>query len=167
MVEWVLAVLGKGETYRRILYLLLAFPLGTAYFVLIVTGLAMGGGLAIIIVGIGILVLTMEGWLLLARFERELTIRLLGADVPPFSLPAPAGESWRQRIGRTLTDAVTWKSLAYLLVEFPFGIVSFTLVVVLFSVSLSLVAVPVAYVVKLAFGPQIPIVIDLGPFSRG
>jgi len=31
MVEQSLAVLTNGETYRRILYLLLAFPLGIAY----------------------------------------------------------------------------------------------------------------------------------------
>ena len=40
MVEQSLTVLTNGETYRRILYLLLAFPLGTVYFTLIITGLA-------------------------------------------------------------------------------------------------------------------------------
>jgi len=157
MIEQAWAILRDHRTYLRIAYLLLAFPLGTAYFILILTGLSTGGGLAVIIVGIGILVLTMEGWLLLARFERELTIRLLGAQVAPFSLAAPAGESWRQRVGRTLTDPMTWKSLAYLLVEFPFGIFSFTLVVVLVTVSLSLVLVPVAYVLQVTFRPQVPI----------
>ncbi|HXN02447.1 MAG TPA: ATP-binding protein, partial [Candidatus Dormibacteraeota bacterium] len=91
------------------------------------------------------------------RFERALTIRLLGAQVAPFSLAAPAGESWRQRVGRTLTDPMTWKSLAYLLVEFPFGIFSFTLVLVLVTVSLSLVLVPVAYVLQVTFRPQVPV----------
>ena len=157
MIEQAWAILRDHRTYLRIVYLLLAFPLGTAYFILILTGLSTGGGLAVIIVGIGILVLTMEGWLLLARFERALTIRLLGAQVAPFSLAAPAGESWRQRVGRTLTDPMTWKSLAYLLVEFPFGIFSFTLVVVLVTVSLSLVLVPVAYVLQVTFRPQVPI----------
>ncbi len=164
MVDQALAVLTNGETYRRILYLLLAFPLGTAYFVLLVTGLSTGGGLAVIIVGIGILWLTMEGWLLLARFERQLAIQLLGANIPPISLPAPAGESWRQRIGRTLTDRVTWTSLGYLLVEFPFGIASFTLVLVLFTVSLAFVLTPVAYVLQVAFRPQVPIDVNFAPF---
>src|SRR6202162_2821217 len=94
--------------FLRNAYLLLAFPLGTAYFVLLVTGLATGGGLAVIIVGIGILWLTMEGWLLLARFERQLAIQLLGANVPPISLPAPAVEASPQRGGRALTDRATW-----------------------------------------------------------
>ena len=162
-----MAVLFDHRTYTRIVYLLLAFPLGTAYFVLLLTGLSTGGGLAVIIVGIGILWLTMEGWLLLARFERQLAIQLLGANVPPISLPAPVGESWRQRVGRTLTDRVTWTSLAYLLVEFPFGIASFTLVVVLFTVSIAFVLTPVAYVLQVAFRPQVPIDINFGPFVPG
>ena len=162
-----MAVLFDHRTYTRIVYLLLAFPLGTAYFIFLVTGLSTGGGLAVIIVGIGILWLTMEGWLLLARFERQLAIQLLGANVPPISLPAPVGESWRQRVGRTLTDRVTWTSLAYLLVEFPFGIASFTLVVVLFTVSIAFVLTPVAYVLQVAFRPQVPIDINFGPFVPG
>jgi len=162
-----MAILFDHRTYTRIVYLLLAFPLGTAYFVLLVTGLATGGGLAVIIVGIGILWLTMEGWLLAARFERQLAIQLLGANVPPISLPAPVGESWRQRIGRTLTDRVTWTSLGYLLVEFPFGIASFTLVVVLFTVSIAFVLTPVAYVLQVAFRPQVPIDINFWPFVPG
>ena len=52
---------------------------------------------------------------------------------------------------------MTWKSLAYLLVEFPFGIFSFTLVLVLVTVSLSLVLVPVAYVLQVTFRPQVPV----------
>jgi two-component system phosphate regulon sensor histidine kinase PhoR len=165
MVEQALAVLTNGETYRRILYLLLAFPLGIIYFTLIVTGLSTGVGLTVIIVGVGILVLTMEGWMLLARFERELAIHLLGAKITPISLPPPPGESWRLRIVRRLTDPVTWKSLAYLMVEFPFGIVSFTLVVVLFAISVSFVLLPVAYVLHVAFFPQAPVEFTIGNFS--
>jgi hypothetical protein len=63
----------------------LAFPLGTIYFTLVITGLATGVGLTVIIVGVLILVLTMEGWMLRARFERELAIHLLGAKVTPIS----------------------------------------------------------------------------------
>jgi len=36
------ALLRDPRTYLRILYLLIAFPLGTAYFVIIVTGISVG-----------------------------------------------------------------------------------------------------------------------------
>jgi len=59
---------------------------------------------------------------------------------------------------------VTWTSLGYLLVEFPFGIASFTLVLVLFTVSLAFVLTPVAYVLQVAFRPQVPIDVNFAPF---
>jgi len=71
MTEASLKVLRDSRTYLRILYLLLAFPLALTYFVLIVTGLSVGLGLSVIGVGLAILVLTMLGWLLAARLERE------------------------------------------------------------------------------------------------
>jgi two-component system, OmpR family, phosphate regulon sensor histidine kinase PhoR len=136
-----------GRTYLRVLYLLLAFPLGILYFVVIVTGLSVGFGLAIVAVGFPILVLTLLCWLLFARIERELAIHLLGARIRPMSIPDTTPRSAWQRLLRILQDPVTWKSLAYLLAEFPFGIFSFTFAVILASVSLSLALYPVAYVV--------------------
>jgi two-component system phosphate regulon sensor histidine kinase PhoR len=135
------------QTYLRISYLLLAFPLGTLYFVVIITGLSVGAGLAIVIVGFPILVATLLAWLLFGRIERELAIHLLGAQVRPMSVPDPVRRTARQRLLKTLGDPVTWKTLVYVLLEFPFGIFSFTLAIVLISVSLSLILFPVFYVV--------------------
>jgi two-component system, OmpR family, phosphate regulon sensor histidine kinase PhoR len=144
------------RTYLRILYLLLAFPLGILYFIVIITGLSVGVGLVIVIVGFPILLLTLLGWLLFGRIERELAIHLLGAKVRPMSIPDPERRSAWQRLLRTLGDPVTWKSLVYVLLEFPFGIFSFTLALVLLSVSLSLVLYPVVYAVATALYQQFP-----------
>jgi two-component system, OmpR family, phosphate regulon sensor histidine kinase PhoR len=135
------------RTYLRISYLLLAFPLGTLYFVVIITGLSVGAGLAIVIVGFLILLGTLLAWLLFGRIERELAIHLLGAQVRPMSVPDSVRRTARERLLKTLGDPVTWKTLVYLLLEFPFGIFSFTLVIVLITVSLSLILYPVWYVV--------------------
>jgi two-component system, OmpR family, phosphate regulon sensor histidine kinase PhoR len=145
-----LELLQDRRTYLRILYLLLAFPLAVTYFVLIVTGISVGMGLLVIGVGLAILALTMFGWLLFARFERELAIRLLGARIRPLSVPEPKPLQVWPRLLKTLRDPVTWKSLTYLLIEFPFSIFSFALTVVLVSASLAMAAVPVAYLVSLA-----------------
>jgi two-component system phosphate regulon sensor histidine kinase PhoR len=136
-----------SRAYLRILYLLLAFPLGILYFTVIVTGLSVGLGLAIVIVGFLVLILTLLIWLVFARIERELAIHLLGADIRPMFAPDPTSLWTWQRLLRTLGDPVTWKTLTYLLIEFPFGIFSFTVVVTLASISLSLVLYPVIYVV--------------------
>jgi hypothetical protein len=46
-----------------------------------------------------------------------------------------------------LQDTLTWKSLAFLMARFPFGIISFVLLVVSFSISLSFTLSPVFYYV--------------------
>jgi signal transduction histidine kinase len=143
--------------YLRVSYLLLAFPLGTLYFVVIITGLSTGVGLSIVIVGLPILVLTLLIWLLFGRIERELAIHLLGAQVRPMSVPDSVRRTPWQRLLKTLGDPVTWKSLVYLLLEFPFGIFSFTLAIVLITVSLSLILSPVLYVLgNVLYQPEFP-----------
>lgn len=149
---WSLAT--DRRTYLRISYLLLAFPLGTLYFVVIITGLSTGVGLAIVMVGFPILLATLLGWLLFGRIERLLAIHLLGAEIRPMSVPDSVRRTARQRLLRTLGDPVTWKSLVYLLMEFPFGVFSFTLAIVLLTVSLTLILYPVEYAVANALYSQ-------------
>lgn len=145
MLKASLELMGARRTYLRMLYLLIAFPLGTLYFVVIAIGLSVGFALAIVIVGFLLLVLTLLCWLLFARLERELAIHLLGARIRPMSIPDPAPGTARQRLLKTLGDPVTWKSLAYLLLEFPFGVFTFTLGITLISISVSLVLYPGVY----------------------
>jgi two-component system phosphate regulon sensor histidine kinase PhoR len=149
---WSLAT--DRRTYLRISYLLLAFPLGTLYFVVIITGLSTGVGLAIVMVGFPILLATLFGWLLFGRIERLLAIHLLGAEIRPMSVPDSVRRTARQRLLRTLGDPVTWKSLVYLLMVFPFGVFSFTLAIVLLTVSLTLILYPVEYAVANALYHQ-------------
>src|SRR5205085_11063541 len=93
MTEAIQRVLGDRWTYLRIVYLLLAFPLGTTYFVLLITGLSVGVGLSILGVGLVILALTVVGCLFVARFARALAISLLGGSALPFRLPVqPLGQ---------------------------------------------------------------------------
>jgi two-component system, OmpR family, phosphate regulon sensor histidine kinase PhoR len=143
-------MLRDSRTYLRILYLFLAFPLGTLYFTAIITGFSVGAGLAVVIIGFPILVLTLLAWLLFARVERELAIHLLGASIRPMTVPDAVKRTAWQRLQKTLADPVTWKSLVYVMIEFPFGIVSFTLATTLISVSLAFILYPVEYVVATA-----------------
>jgi hypothetical protein len=67
--------------WRRIVFLIAAFPLGTTYFVVLVTGLSTGIGLAITLLGIPVLLLTAVLWRTFARWERRLANALLGTDL--------------------------------------------------------------------------------------
>jgi len=149
-------LLGSGRTWTRIAYLVIAFPLSTFYFIVVVTGLATGFGLAIVIVGLGALAVTVLAWRLFGTIERLLAIHMLGANVNPFSMPDTDSPRVLARIRRILADPVTWKSLVFVMIEFPFAIFSFSLVLVLITVSLSLLLTPFAYAGAALFDPGFP-----------
>ena len=134
------------RTYTNLLYLLLAFPLGLFYFIFLSVGLSLGYGLTIVWVGFPILALVFAGSWWMSVLERRLAIGLLGAEVPPMA-PPPSSESvgfW-QRVKTFLSNPVTWKGMAYLLIKLPLGVVSFAAVVTSLSVSVSLALVPVLW----------------------
>ena len=133
------------QTYLNILYLLLAFPLGLAYFIILVTGLSLGFSLAILWVGLLILALMVIAWWIMAAVERQLAIWLLREQIPPMASPKPAGPEFWARCKSHLTNPVTWKSLVYLFVKFPLGILSFVVVVTCLSLSAGLIAAPWLY----------------------
>ena len=129
------------QSYLNILYLLLAFPLGTFYFVFLVTGLSLGFGLVILIVGIPILLLVLGVAWVLYGFERVIAIALLNEDIPPSSRQ-PASQGLWPRVKAHLTDSTTWTGLLYLFLKFPVGIATFTIAVTLISVTLGLLFAP-------------------------
>ena len=172
MVDAALRLLRARRTYLRILFLLLTLPLGFIYVALLATLIGSGAGLSIIGLGLGVLVLTeagtdvgsdpprwpwlrtvtrviariIVGWIYAGRFERGLAISLLGAQVPPFSVPDPEPRNVWQQLLRTLGEATTWKSLAYLVLKFPLGVFTFALTLVLLAVSVGLAIWPLGYV---------------------
>jgi hypothetical protein len=140
----------SARTGMSALYLLLALPLGIAYFVFLVTMLALSAGLMITLVGPPLLVLTIAGWWQLARFDRRLTMVLLNTDIAPMS--GQATQPWRWdlaenwgRLKTHLKNPVTWKSLLYLFVKFPFGIVAFSIVLLLVAQGLYLASAPIVF----------------------
>jgi hypothetical protein len=133
----------RPRTYGNLLYLLLALPLGVAYFVFLSVGLTAGFGLTLVWIGIPLLALVFAGTWAFAAFERQAAIHLLGADVPPMT-PPPTHEArtaW-QRAGDFFSNPVTWKGMGFLLLKLPLGIVSFIATVTLLSVSAGFLFAP-------------------------
>ena len=62
----------EKQTYLNLVYLLLAFPLGIAYFVFLVTGFSLGFGLIVTFLGIPILLGMLAATWGIAAFERQL-----------------------------------------------------------------------------------------------
>ena len=147
----------QKQTYLNILYLLMSFPLGLFYFIVLVTTISLGIGTAIIWIGLPILFMTVIIWRGVAAFERLLVIHQLHIPVLPMSYPDPTPKSWWQQFKAYLGNRVTWTSLFYLFLDFAFGIFAFVITLVLLAVSLSLLLGWLLYLIDTAiynaFGP--------------
>jgi len=133
--------LWKKQTWLNVLYLLISFPLGLLYFILLVTGLSLGVGLIILIFGIFILiaVLAMSYWF--ARFERKLAISMLNIKINPVEV-RQSKPGMMSRFRAMLSNAFTWKGMFFLFLKFPLGVFSFSLTISLLSASLGLISAP-------------------------
>jgi Putative sensor len=127
--------------WTQLTHHLLGLPLGTAYFIWLVTGFSLGLGLAITIVGLPILTLVLAATRPLLAFERVLANTLLGTSLPPVAV-APQGEGWLARLKAYWTDGTTWRGVGYLLARFPLGLAAFIVAVTAYSVALWLLAAP-------------------------
>lgn len=143
----------RARTYSRLAYLLLAFPLGVAYFVVVVVGLSLGAGLLVVWVGLPVLLGTVGLAVALAGVEARLARWLLGRDVPdPAALAAFDRESVVDPEGghlaavrRLLVEPTTWTSLGVALAKFVYGQVALVVVVTAVAVDVALLAAPLAY----------------------
>jgi hypothetical protein len=147
------AIARDARTWRRLLFLLLAAPLGLVHAALILAGavaLTAIAGVALSLpilpalvllallvpaVGAGMVVIHV-----LLRMQVRVNHRLLGVPIPPSTLDdLHAGNAFRwcaQRVG----DRWTWLGLVYLLVITLLGAVAVTLVALVVGVSASLVS---------------------------
>ena len=146
-MSWLLEPYRELRTYRAASYLLLGLPLGFVEFVGIVTGFAVGAGLAITFLGIPLLVLTLLGARAGGAFERELARTLLDAPMPRRQpRPDETGLFW-SRLRTLATDRYTWRCVAFLLLRLPMGIVDFTVVVTLVGLAFGGFANPILFAV--------------------
>ncbi|TQD25059.1 sensor domain-containing protein [Methanolobus vulcani] len=148
-----LMVAFKKQTYLNILYLLFSFPLGTAYFIFLVTGLSFGFGLLLFWIGIPVLILIFLAWWEIASFERQMAIWFLGVEIPSMytqsvydnSILRSDNSILRRLILRVKTP-VTWKALLFLLIKFPLGILSLIFMTVLLCLTLAMLFTPLLYI---------------------
>jgi two-component system, OmpR family, sensor histidine kinase BaeS len=135
----------EAGTVSNLTYLFLSFPLGLAYFIFIVIGLAIGFPLTLIF-GIGIPALLLTLWMSVqgAALERWLNDAMLGIPVP-FTFRTSFRLRLRDRLMAQLRDPYAWRALLYLLLKFPFSLVALVMTVALLGVSLVLMYSPIGF----------------------
>lgn len=161
----VFGVVTDRRTYASVAYLLSRFPLGIAYFVTFVTGIALGVALLPLLVGVPILAGVAGIADHVGRLEAALLRGLLGREVrwEPLDPGELSAVSYLKTAG---TDARAYLLVAYSLATFFVGVASFVVVVTLLAVALAYLVAPVAFwlpgVTYAAPTPDVPSVVDLG-----
>ncbi|HEX2773673.1 MAG TPA: sensor histidine kinase [Micromonosporaceae bacterium] len=111
-------------------YVLLGFPLAVVSFVVLVSGFALGVGLAITVVGLPVLAATLHAARAFADIERLSLRKVLGAPIPrPRYRTADPGASVWRRILIPLTDGQAWFDLAYGCLRLIVSVISFVITV--------------------------------------
>ena len=130
------------RAYTSIFYMLLALATGILYFTIVVTGLSLSFGFAILIIGIPFFLAFIGITRVIALGEGRLIEAVTGERMPrrPVHPGPPAG--WLTRIGEMLTDVRTWTTLLYMLLMLPLGIVYFTVTVTGLAVGLAFTSLP-------------------------
>jgi hypothetical protein len=134
-------VVADVQTYKNLVYLFLAFPLGMIYYVVLVVGFTLGLGLSVVVVGLGILLGTAIGLRLIADFERRLANALLGTEIrQPDDVENEGGIVGTARA--YLQASSTWRGLGFVVLKFLLGIVSFVLLLTFVGAAAELLLLP-------------------------
>ncbi|WP_406137297.1 sensor histidine kinase [Streptomyces sp. NBC_01089] len=116
-------------TWKEIAHLLMNLPAAIVGFVYVLFMIAMGGGLAVTVVGLPLLALGLLGARQLGRVERARARKLLGVRMEePSPLFVKSGGGFFTRLWMSLRDPVGWRTMLYGFIRLPWGVLTFTLV---------------------------------------
>jgi signal transduction histidine kinase len=136
------APLASFRTWKGVVYLAVGFAIGIGEFVFLVTGLAVGFGLSIIIVGIPLLLAVVTASRALGAMDRFLANALLDAHIETPPAHRHAEGPLLQRLRAVVMAPSTWRSLGWLVLRFPLSLVSFVVPVALLGAAVALVLEP-------------------------
>jgi hypothetical protein len=132
---------GQATVWKQSAHLLADLPVGIGLFTAVVTLLSLSLGLMVTLVGFPLLMLTVLAGRWMGALERGRVHLLLDADLPgPSPLDASGGLVARTK--RAMGDTAGWKGLAYGALMLPWGIITFTLAVVLWTVTFTFATLP-------------------------
>jgi hypothetical protein len=131
------------RAWGSLLYMLIAFVTGVAYFSWAVTGLSVSVSFAIFIFGLPVALLFLLSVRGVAWLEGRLVEALLGVRMPRRQLFAPQKAKLIERIKTLVMDKHTWFSILYMLLQFVLGTVYFVVLVTVFSLALTGIAIPI------------------------
>ena len=139
-------VVADPGAWGALFYMLLALVTGILYFTIVVTGLSLIAGLAILIVGIPLALLFIAIVRAVSLAEGRIVEGLLGIRMPRrprIVASAGGGNGFWARLKSWFTDYRTWTTMLYMVLQLVLGIVYFTIAVTALSLSAGLIALPI------------------------
>ena len=140
--------------WTALLFMLLALVTGIFYFTVVVTGISLSIGLAILIIGLPFFIAFLAFTRMLSFMEGRIVEAMTGERMPRRVLPAATG-GWLQRIVAMLRDPRSWTTLVYQLLMLPLGVLYFTVAISLAALGVGLLGGS-AVVALQAIGFDIP-----------
>lgn len=126
-----------ARSWTSLVFMLLSLVTGVFYFTVVVTGVSLSLGLAILIIGVPFFLAFIGFTRVLALVEGRLIEGLTGERMPRRAMPtAPGGRL--ARIGAMLRAPRTWTTLVYQLLMLPLGTVYFSVAITLAALGLGL-----------------------------
>jgi hypothetical protein len=146
------------RAYTSLFYMLLTLATGILYFVLVVVGVSVSAGLAILIIGIPFFLAFIGITRVMSLGEGRLLEAITGERMPRRPVHPGPVVSWGSRISAMLSDARTWTTLLYFVLMLPLGIIYFVIATVGLSMGLKLTTAPLTLLaVRMGvFGPDYP-----------
>jgi Putative sensor len=132
------------RAYTSLFYMLLTLATGILYFVLVVVGVSVSAGLAILIIGVPFFLAFIGITRVVSLGEGRLLEAITGERMPRRPVHPGPVTSWGSRIGAMLSDARTWTTLLYFVLMLPLGITYFVIATVGLSMGFKLSVAPLA-----------------------
>ncbi|GAA0905889.1 sensor histidine kinase [Streptomyces thermoalcalitolerans] len=132
----------EARSLREFGYVLLSLPVALALFTYTVTMLSLGLGLLVTFLGVPVLAATLAGCRLFGVLERSRARGLLGLEVAepePLRTRKPGVLAWT---GALLKSGSSWRALLYALLQFPWAVFSFSVVVPFWTMGWALLTYP-------------------------
>ena len=135
-------VFSDSRAYLSLFYMLLTLVTGIIYFTVVVTGLSLSAGLAVLIIGFPFFLAFIGIARVLALGEGRLLEAITGERMPRRPVHPGARTGFWARVGEMLKDPRTWTTLAYLLLMLPVGIFYFVVAITGIAIGVALIAGP-------------------------
>lgn len=124
------------RAYAAMFYMIFSLITGIFYFTWTVWGLSFSIGIMILIIGLpffGFFLLSVRG---LALVEGRIIEALLGVRMPRRPIFSRKNLGWKERLATLVKDPMTWKSILYMLLMLPLGVLYFDLIIISLSLAL-------------------------------